>query len=97
MAIPPLTAKVSPVINPASSDTRKATAAATSDRNNTAPASRIVDQLITETSALVTVIYGSDAHGHAELEHRITASHPSVDVVMYDGGQPHWPYLIGVE
>lgn len=72
-------------------------AAVSSDGNIEAMASRIVDELMTETSDLVTVIYGSDAHGHAELEHRITASHPSVDVVMYDGGQPHWPYLIGVE
>lgn len=72
-------------------------AAVSSDGDVEAMAARIVDELMTDSSELVTVIYGSEARHHEQLEHRLTSLHPGLEVVSYNGGQPHWPYLIGVE
>jgi dihydroxyacetone kinase-like predicted kinase len=48
---------------------------------------------------LVTVVTGLDADpalAQAVVAH-VRATRPEVDTVVYDGGQPRYPLLIGVE
>lgn len=59
----------------------------------------LVDDLVTEDSEIVTVLVGADARG-AETERvreHLGLRHPQVEVEVHEGGQPLYPYLIGVE
>ena len=59
----------------------------------------LVDGLVTEDSEIVTVLVGADARG-AETERvreHLGLRHPQVEVEVHEGGQPLYPYLIGVE
>jgi dihydroxyacetone kinase-like predicted kinase len=62
-------------------------------------ARELVDRMLAGGGELVTVVAGSDAEDG--LGERLTAyvekSHPVVEVVAYEGGQPHYPVLLGVE
>jgi dihydroxyacetone kinase-like predicted kinase len=59
----------------------------------------LVDRLLTSGGELVTVVTGADApEGLGErLGEHVEADHRPVEVVVYDGGQPHYPLLLGVE
>jgi fatty acid kinase len=59
----------------------------------------VVARLLSSGGEIVTVIAGSEApDGLAEqLCRRIEQAHRDVDVTVIDGGQPHYPLLIGVE
>ena len=48
---------------------------------------------------LVTLVFGADADAafRADLQDWLTVNSPLVDVIAYDGGQPLWPLIIGVE
>ncbi len=52
-----------------------------------------------EDGEVVTLILGADAPDGAagDLPPRIEAAHPGVEVEVVRGGQPHYPYLAGVE
>ena len=59
----------------------------------------LAERLLTGGGELVTVVTGADAPdglGERVGEH-VERDHPHVDVVVYDGGQPHYPLLLGVE
>ena len=59
----------------------------------------LVDRLIDEDSEIVTVLVGTDARP-AETERvreHLAAQHPHVEIEVHEGGQPLYPYLIGVE
>ena len=59
----------------------------------------LLDELITEDSEIVTVLVGSDTK-HAETQRvrdHIALRHPGVEIEVHDGGQPLYPFLIGVE
>jgi DAK2 domain fusion protein YloV len=62
-------------------------------------ATALLDELVTPGHELVTVIEGDGAT--AAATRRITAwlaaERPSVAVEVHEGGQPHYPYLFGVE
>jgi dihydroxyacetone kinase-like predicted kinase len=59
----------------------------------------LVDRMLTGGGELVTVVVGGDAD--EGLGDRLTSyvekTHPVVEVVAYEGGQPHYPVLLGVE
>jgi DAK2 domain fusion protein YloV len=59
----------------------------------------LVDRLVDEDSELVTLLVGTEARGAetARLEEHLKLAHPQVEVEVHDGGQPLYPYLIGVE
>jgi dihydroxyacetone kinase-like predicted kinase len=59
----------------------------------------VVGRLLSSGGELVTVIGGVDApEGLAdELGARIERGHRDVEVSVIDGGQPHYPLLLGVE
>jgi dihydroxyacetone kinase-like predicted kinase len=59
----------------------------------------LVDELITEDSEILTVLVGCDANAHEtdRLREHLELQHPNVEVEVHEGGQPLYPYLIGVE
>ena len=59
----------------------------------------LVDALVDRRQRDVTVLVGADA-APAEtqrLREHIAFAHPRVELEVHDGGQPLYPYLIGVE
>lgn len=59
----------------------------------------LVDDLVTEDSEIVTVLVGADARGPEteRVREHLGLKHPHVEVEVHEGGQPLYPYLIGVE
>jgi DAK2 domain fusion protein YloV len=59
----------------------------------------LLDQLVTSSSEIVTVVEGADATGGSTDVVRawLEANRPSVTVEVHRGGQPLYPYLFGVE
>ncbi len=59
----------------------------------------LLDHIVDDDCEIVTLLVGSDAHA-AETE-RIRAhlrlAHPNVECECHEGGQPLYPYLVGVE
>ena len=62
-------------------------------------AADVVARLLSAGGELVTLVSGAGAgQGLVDsLTARLRASHPGVEVVGYDGGQPDHPLLVGVE
>jgi dihydroxyacetone kinase-like predicted kinase len=63
-----------------------------------AVATEVLERLLGGGGELVTVVVGA---GGDELARRcadhLASMHPTVDVVVYDGGQERYPVLLGVE
>jgi dihydroxyacetone kinase-like predicted kinase len=59
----------------------------------------LLDVLVDADAELVTIIEGADADAHdtARLGDHLADAHPHVEVEVHRGGQPLYPYLIGVE
>ncbi len=59
----------------------------------------LVRALVTEDTEIVTVLVGSDARGPEteRVRAQVAFAHPHVEVEVHEGGQPLYPYLIGVE
>ncbi|HEU0214710.1 MAG TPA: DAK2 domain-containing protein [Jiangellaceae bacterium] len=59
----------------------------------------VVERMLSAGGELVTLVTGADAE--PSLADGVVAalrrSHPEVDTVVYDGGQPRYPLLMGVE
>ncbi len=59
----------------------------------------LLDQLVDDDSEIVTVVVGAEARA-ADSEHireHLKLAHPHVEVEFHEGGQPLYPYLVGVE
>jgi uncharacterized protein len=62
-------------------------------------AGELLDRMLFLGGELVTLVLGSDADpglGRALARH-VADTHPEIEVSVYDGRQPHYPLLIGVE
>ncbi len=59
----------------------------------------LIDALVDDESEIVTVLVGADARpGDTQrVREHLGLRHPGVEVEVHDGGQPLYPYLIGVE
>src|SRR6476646_8015817 len=59
----------------------------------------LVDTLVADDSEIVPVLVGADARAAEtqRLREHIAFAHPGVELEVHDGGQPLYPYLIGVE
>ncbi|HYN30315.1 MAG TPA: DAK2 domain-containing protein [Dermatophilaceae bacterium] len=64
-----------------------------------ATAGAVLDRLLAPGGELVTLVSGADAEPAlvAGVAAGLQRSHPEVEVVVLDGGQPTYPLLIGVE
>ena len=62
-------------------------------------ATALLAELVTERHELVTVVEGDGANAAAtrRITEWLAAERPSVSVEVHEGGQPHYPYLFGVE
>ncbi len=62
-------------------------------------AEQVLDRMLSAGGELVTVILGQDAGtglGEALADH-VRHAHPEVETQVHDGGQEHYPVLLGVE
>jgi hypothetical protein len=58
----------------------------------------VVERLLGGGGELVTLVSGEDGAALAErCEAYLATTHPTVDVVVYEGGQSRYPLLVGVE
>ena len=59
----------------------------------------MIEQLIDEDSAIVSIYYGEDAREDAAnaIGEKITEAHPDVEVEVHYGGQPIYYYVLSVE
>jgi DAK2 domain fusion protein YloV len=59
----------------------------------------LVDRLIDDDSEIVTVLVGLDARAPEtqRVREHLATRHPHVEIEVHEGGQPLYPYLIGVE
>ncbi len=64
-----------------------------------AVATELLDRLLTGGGELVTVVVGADADEDLgeKMSAHLLANWPDLESVVYDGGQPLYPVLIGVE
>ncbi len=61
-------------------------------------ATDVLERLLGGGGELVTVVSGAEAGDLAErCAAHLAGAHPTVDVVVYDGGQQRYPLLLGVE
>ena len=59
----------------------------------------MLDDMIRDTDELLTVLVGaeSDADGRHRALRDVAERHPALEVEVHDGGQPLYPYVVGVE
>jgi dihydroxyacetone kinase-like predicted kinase len=58
---------------------------------------KVVERLLAEPRAVMTVLTGSDAPDLNGLLERIRTHHPELEVDVQAGGQPHYPLLLSAE
>ncbi|HVF20050.1 MAG TPA: DAK2 domain-containing protein [Mycobacteriales bacterium] len=59
----------------------------------------LLDRLLASGGELVTIVSGADAVAGlgSQVADAVRSSYPVVEVEVHDGGQPHYPLLLGVE
>ena len=59
----------------------------------------LLSRLVDDTSEIVTVIVGAEARpgDTSHIRQHLALAHPEVEAEFHDGGQPLYPYLVGVE
>jgi uncharacterized protein len=57
----------------------------------------VVARLLAEPRALLTVLTGAEPPPLDGLVERLTSAHPELEVEVHEGGQPHYPLLLGAE
>jgi DAK2 domain fusion protein YloV len=59
----------------------------------------LLGRLVDDTSEIVTVIIGAQARpgDTSHIREHLALAHPEVEAEFHDGGQPLYPYLVGVE
>ena len=59
----------------------------------------LVDALVDDDSEIVTVLVGIDGRAPEtqRVREHLATRHPHVEIEVHEGGQPLYPYLIGVE
>ena len=64
-----------------------------------AAAAAVVDALVNDEHEIITLVVGEDSSEAeaATLKKKIVLAHPDIDVEIHSGGQPLYPFIIGVE
>jgi len=60
-------------------------------------ATAVVERLLAEPRDVLTLLTGADEQPLDGLLERIAAAHPSLEVDVQEGGQPHYPLLLSAE
>ena len=60
---------------------------------------KLLEELVDDESEIVTVLVGCDAAANEteRIREHIEYAFPHLEVEFHDGGQPLYPYLVGVE
>ena len=71
----------------------------TTDPDLREAAIKMVKAMLDEDSEIVTILYGagSDQKTAEEIKAAVEEVDDELDIQIYDGGQPVYPYLISVE
>ena len=62
-----------------------------------AVAREVVERLLGDGSAVLTVLVGEGAGDPADLVEEVRSAHPELEIEVHEGGQPHYPLLFAVE
>ncbi len=67
--------------------------------STSAACAALLDELVDDDSEIVTVVVGAEARpaDSERIKDHLKLAHPHVDVEFHEGGQPLYPYLVGVE
>jgi dihydroxyacetone kinase-like predicted kinase len=57
----------------------------------------VVARLLAEPRVLLTLLEGAEPPPLDGLVERLRSSHPELEVEVHEGGQPHYPLLLGAE
>ena len=57
----------------------------------------VVGHLLAEPRVLLTLLTGAEPPPLDGLVDRLTSAHPQLEVEVHEGGQPHYPLLLGAE
>jgi fatty acid kinase len=57
----------------------------------------VVSRLLAEPRAVLTLLSGSEPEPLDGLVERIASTHPELELEVHEGGQPHYPLLLGAE
>ena len=60
-------------------------------------AGAVVERLLAEPRGVLTLLTGEEEPDLAPLLDRLGAEHPDVELDVQQGGQPHYPLLLGAE
>ena len=60
-------------------------------------AAAVVERLLAEPRGVLTLLTGRDEPDLTPLLERVSAEHPEVELDVQQGGQPHYPLLLGAE
>jgi hypothetical protein len=60
-------------------------------------ASGVVARLLAEPRVVLTLLTGADPQPLDGLLERLALAHPELEVEVHEGGQPHYPLLLGAE
>ena len=62
-------------------------------------AAAVLERLLSTGGELVTLIRGDEADDEvaSAVSRRVRRGHHGIEVVVFDGGQPFWPLILGVE
>ena len=58
---------------------------------------RVAERLLAEPRAVLTLLTGADPPPLDGLVERLASAHPELEVEVHEGGQPHYPLLLGAE
>jgi DAK2 domain fusion protein YloV len=60
---------------------------------------KLLEKLVDDDSEIITVLIGSEAPAHEteRIRRHVEFAFPHVEIEFHDGGQPLYPYLVGVE
>ena len=59
----------------------------------------LLNRLLQSGGELVTIVAGDGADGvlTTRVSRAVAKSHPGLEVAVFEGGQPFWPLILGVE
>jgi uncharacterized protein len=62
-----------------------------------AVALEVVTRLLEEPRAVLTLLGGVESPSLDGIVEAVASSHPELEVEVHEGGQPHYPLLLGAE
>ena len=72
-------------------------AAVSSGDDFEAVAEAVVERVLSGGNGLLTLLTGADEPDLGELLERLRSAHPTVEIEVHSGGQPHYPLLVFAE